>query len=550
WLQKINNANLFPEQDIADALVEPLEMKRHAVPRLAPHLAQRMRRAYPREPIVRATVSPAMQVQTENIVFNYVQRLQGINVTNAAVLVIDNETQRVLAYCGSADFYNAFNQGQVDGVRAVRSPGSTLKPFLYALCFDRGLATPLMHLDDVPCDYDGYKPKNFDNRYNGSVTVEQALSRSLNVPAVELMNRLGARTFSEQLARVGFRDFQRRKELLGLSAILGGCGVTLEELVTMYAMFANGGEQRRIQWTTNTADSFAIRGCSPSAAYMVTRTLTQLTRPDLPNNFSSSFRLPKIAWKTGTSYGRRDAWSIGYNDRYTVGVWVGNFDGTGVPELTGADVATPLLFELFNTIDYNGSASLRQPQELDVRTVCGVSGLPPHEFCNDLVTDFFIPGVSTNTLCQHAKHVPVSSDERESYCTHCKPETGYITKLYPNFSPGLLAYYDAQQLRYDRIPAHNASCSQVQQGAAPAIVSPTANTEYLLEKKGSKQIRLACHAANDVSEVYWYVNDMFYKSTKPFDALFFEPGSSGQFKISCADDKGRNADVRIQVTML
>ena len=402
----------------------------------------------------------------------------------------------------------------------------------------------------MPCDYGGYRPKNFDNKFSGSVTVEQALSRSLNVPAVELMQKLGAQTFNEQLARIGFRDFAKRKQLLGLSAILGGCGVALEELVTMYAMFANNGAQRPLRWTTDVTDSLSVQGCSPAAAYMVTNTLTQLTRPDLPNNFSSSYRLPKVAWKTGTSYGRRDAWSIGYNNRFTIGVWVGNFDGTGVPELTGADVATPLLFELFNTLDYNGSASLDTPDGLDLRTVCSASGRLPNEFCNDLVTDHFIPGVSTNALCQHLKQVPISADEAVSFCAHCKPDVGYKLKSFSNLSPGLLSFYNEQHIPFDKIPIHNPSCGNVIKGTAPAFTSPLADTEYLLEKNGSKQIKLACQAANDVSLIYWYVNDQFIASTKPSDAVFYEPAVTGYYKISCADDKGRNSNIRIQVTML
>lgn len=550
WLKRIATAKLFPQQDIENALVEPVDIKRYPVPKLAPHLANRLRKTFPGDAIIHSTLSPATQVQTENIVFNYVKRLYAMNVSNAAVLVVDNKTHSVNAYCGSADFYNSFNAGQVDGIRAMRSPGSTLKPYLYAMCFDKGIVTPLSKLDDVPCDYQGYKPKNFDNTFNGSVTVEQALSRSLNVPAVELMNKLGAQTYNSQLSRLGFSDFMRRKELLGLSAILGGCGVTLEELVTMYGMFATNGEQHHLRWTTDRSDSFYVRGCSPSAAYMVTRTLTQLTRPDLPNNFSSSYRLPKIAWKTGTSYGRRDAWSIGYNDRYTIGVWLGNFDGSGVPELTGADVATPLLFELFNTLDYNGKASLSEPEGLDLRTVCSASGMLPNENCTDLVSDYFIPGVSSNALCNHLKQMPVSADEKISYCVQCKPEAGYKTKPYPNLSPGLIAFYEDQRLPYDKIPQHNPACSFIQKGSPPGITSPTADTEYLLEQNGSKQIKLACNAANDVTEVYWYVNDIFLKSTKPSEPLFYEPNSSGHFKISCADDKGRNSNVRIQVTML
>ena len=164
---------------------------------------------------------------------------------------------------------------------------------------------------------------------------------------------------------------------------------------------------------------------------MINETLSKVNRPDFPLNWESTVHLPKIAWKTGTSYGRRDAWSIGYNRRYTVGIWVGNFSGLGIPELSGANVATPLLFTVFNTIDYDDDASwFGQPADCDVRMVCTETGLPPNDFCTHLVTDYFIPLVSPARKCDNRQEVFVSADEKMSYCRNCVPPGGYKKKLY------------------------------------------------------------------------------------------------------------------------
>ena len=301
----------------------------------------------------------------------------------------------------------------------------------------------------------------------------------------------------------------------------------------------------------------ANRIVSPSAAFMLGEILTQLTRPDIPRNFSSAQRLPKVAWKTGTSYGRRDAWSIGYNKRYTVAVWVGNFSGQGVPELVGADVATPLLFDIFNTIDYNSPNDwFSPPPELDFRLVCSESGLPPDDACQNQVSDYFLPRISPNERCTHWKEVPVSADERFSYCTDCLPTTGYKVKKYPNLPPEIVALYTAENRAFERIPEHNPSCTRARTaGAAPSITSLTDGKEYLIERtksgkdglpKAASELMLTCHAANDVRTVYWFVNDKFLRSAKPEERVFFTP-KHGQNKISCSDDKGRNSNINISV---
>jgi penicillin-binding protein 1C len=272
-----------------------------------------------------------------------------------------------------------------------------------------------------------------------------------------------------------------------------------------------------------------------------------VNRPDFPLNWESTMHLPKIAWKTGTSYGRRDAWSIGYNQRYTVGIWVGNFSGLGIPELSGANVATPLLFTVFNTIDYDDDQPwFSQPKDCDVRMVCSETGLPPTDHCTNLVTDYFIPLVSPARKCDNMEEFFVSADEKMTYCRNCLPENGYKKKLYKLISPEMKTYFEEHRIAYLPIPPHNPRCEKVFKDGAPVVTSPANGSEYLVNKKDPEPLQLVCRVANDVGKVYWYINNKFYKAGEAGTKQFFLP-EEGPVKISCTDDKGRNRDIWIRV---
>ncbi len=581
WLRRFAEAGLFEDQTIADALREPLTVRRHEARRLAPHLSRRLVAEHPNAPILRSTLRPVTQARAEALVRNAVQRLRLRGIRNAAVLVLNNQTRTVEAYVGSADFNDLTDGGQVDGVTAVRSPGSTLKPLLYATAYDRGLLTPQTVIADVPVSYHGYAPENFDRQFHGPVTAHFALANSLNVPAVRILKDVGTSAFVEQLKKAGFESVKKAGPKLGLSLILGGCGVTLEELTNLFAAFARGGkwEQASLFGTpshdavipslrgtfrgrngttrkstakdpSQAQDDSALEALvSPEAAYLVTRTLSQITRPDLPDHYEYTYRLPKIAWKTGTSFGKRDAWSIGYNARYTVGVWVGNFSGQGVPELSGAAIATPLLFDVFNVVDYNAPArGFGVPKGLAMRKVCAVSGLVPADFCEHQILDYQLPGISKTAVCDHLRPVFVNAAATLSYCTRCRPDTGAVRRLYPNLAPDLLAWYDTKRVPYQKIPPHNPACTRLfdQAESGPLIVDPVDGSEFFVTKTGNQQLALRCQTPNGVSTVFWYVNDRLLRRADPGETVFFRP-QPGRLKISCTDDQGRSRDAWVVV---
>jgi len=564
WLRRWAKEKVFTPKEIEDALAEPLIARRGTVPQLVPQLALKLKKSG--RDIVHTTIDLNMQLKIEKLVKDYSRTLALKNIRNAAVIVLDNKTHRAVSYVGSADFHDSSDGGQVNGAAAIRQPGSTLKPLLYGLCIDAGLLTPKMTIMDVPVNFDGYVPENYDRTFNGYVTMEYALEHSLNIPAVRSLKALGPDVLIRKLSMCDFRQVNKDRGKLGLSMILGGCGATLEELTGMYSIFANGGRWVRPQYTTD--DSAAAmparfrnawrpadgpdpaggrRVLSSAAAFMINDILSKVNRPDFPVSWQTTVHLPKVAWKTGTSYGRRDAWSIGYNMKYTVGIWVGNFSGVGIPELSGANVATPLLFTVFNTIDYDDDASwFAQPEDCDIRKVCTETGLPPGDYCDHLVTDYFIPLVSPSKKCDNMQEVYVSADEKVSYCRVCLPEAGYKKKIYKVVPPEMKDYFEANKIAYVPIPPHNPACEKMFAEGGPVVISPTNGSEYLINRKDPEPVQLRCKVGNDVGRVYWYINDHFYKAGDAGTKQFFIP-TEGPVKVSCTDDKGRNKNVWIRV---
>ncbi|MBS1599657.1 MAG: penicillin-binding protein 1C [Bacteroidetes bacterium] len=546
WLKKFAADKVFTAKEIQDALNEPLTATRGTVPKFIPHLAYKLKKQG--GDIIHTNIELNAQLKIEKLVSDYSRALTLKNIRNAAVVVIDNRTHKVVAYVGSADFKDTLDAGQVNGAAAIRQPGSTLKPLLYGLCIDGGLTTPKMVITDVAVNYDGYAPENYDKKFNGYVTMEYALEHSLNIPAVKSLRALGKNELIQKLAVCNFKQIKKDQGKLGLSMILGGCGTTLEELTGLYSIFANDGVYTApLYQRVSGGDRHGVAILSPAATFMINQILSKVNRPDFPLNWESTVHLPKIAWKTGTSYGRRDAWSIGYNKHYTVGVWAGNFSALGIPELSGANIATPLLFKIFNTIDYDTDEEwFQQPKDCDSRMICSETGMIPNDHCTDLSTDYFIPMISSAKKCDNLRELIVSADEKMTYCRMCMPLNGYKKKFYKFITPDMQRYFEENHIAYQKIPAHNPACERIFKEGSPVVTSPTNGSEYLISKKDPQPLQLSCNAGNDVGKVYWYVNNKFYKATEAKDKQFFIP-DEGPVKISCTDDKGRNRDIWIRV---
>lgn len=329
---------LSPE-DARRAAMEPLPSERRPVPMLAAHAAEAALKANPGAPLIRLTIDARLQASLEALLRDRVEML-GPQVSGA-ILVVDNATGEVRAHVGSADYFAVERAGAVDAAQAVRSPGSALKPFIYALAFDEGIAHPETMLDDRPTRYGGYAPENFDLTFQGMVTARRALQLSLNVPAVELLAELGPARFLARLRAAGADVVLPKDSAPGLAVGLGGVGIRLTDLARLYVALGRGGEVPTLTWRRDARPPVAPpRLTGPVAAWYVADVLRGTPPPaNAPGG--------RISFKTGTSYGYRDAWSVGFDRRYTVAVWVGRPDGAAVPGLIGRQAAAPVLFDVF-----------------------------------------------------------------------------------------------------------------------------------------------------------------------------------------------------------
>jgi penicillin-binding protein 1C len=521
---------------------------RHTLPRAAPHFTLRVKELFPWASDVRSSLDLGIQRTVEQLLSNHLRPWKQRGVRNSAVLVVENGTREVVAYAGSEDFTDAGASGQVDAVRALRSPGSTLKPFLYAMEMDRGELTPRSRLLDTPYDAEGFLAENYDGLYSGLVYADDALRRSLNVPMVRMLKRAGMRRFLDFTSAAGFASLEAQRARLGLSMILGGCGVTLEELVAGYASFPAGGRYAPLRFEHGGAGPAGggKQIFSASAAWMVTEILRGLDRPDLPNNFEFALNLPAVAFKTGTTYGRRDAWSVGYSAGYTVGVWIGNVDQKGNPELVGGKSAAPLLIDILNSISRgNQKTILPRPADIRGRLVCARSGLIPGPRCENLIDDACSDSRTSRRVCDICREVLVSPEGTLSYCPSCVADHPYRTVTVAEYPAELLDFWRKSGTAYAAAPPHFPRCSRLFTGDGPAIVSPSDDMTYYFVARKQKLV-LQATSGVDVRQHAWYVNDTYLGKNKAGEKLFV-PIASGDHTVTCIDDRGRATSVHIKV---
>jgi penicillin-binding protein 1C len=338
-LQRQMENTLISKNEFQLAIQQPIKTTRQQTPFYAPHLTQRLHQLHPQQQIVRSSISLPLQILLELKIKQFRADLD--SEQTIAVLVVDNISKEVVAHMGSADF---FQDSQIDLSRVIRSPGSTLKPFIYGLGFEKKLFHPLTQVMDRRFRFeDGYAPQNFDHSYRGQVSLEKALIKSLNIPAVKALKRVGVNQFIQRLQSVGINLSWQFGQDAGLGIALGGSGLSLENLVAMYAALATAGKYHQLVYSPSKLQLINKQLLSPLANYYIDEILKKMPQ-DSQNNYGT------LRYKTGTSYGYRDAWSIGYNSQYTIGVWVGRVDGGFTHNQTGSQIATPILKQLFSIL--------------------------------------------------------------------------------------------------------------------------------------------------------------------------------------------------------
>ncbi len=544
----VEQRTISPSQ-MREAMREKIHGRRFSMPFEIPHLSTELFARHPHLDTIRTTIDLGTQRLAERISGTVAERLRKIGISNCAVVVVENSSGNVLAMVGSGDFDDENSQGQVNGAMAPRSPGSALKPFVYALALDDGLISPRTILPDLPVDFSGYSPENYEGTFNGYVTAEQALIKSLNVPAVNLSAKMKTYGLYEFLKEAGVSTLQRPRDHYGLSLVLGGGEVTLLDLTNTYSGLARGGIFKPYRILKDERVIDGERLLSREACYITTEILSELRRPDLPSVWDWTVDMPKIAWKTGTSYGRRDAWSIGYTPDYTVGVWAGNFDGTGVPELVGAETAAPILFQIFRELESGLDRRwFTQPDGVERRQVCAVSGMALSEYCSQAATELFIPGKSPSKRCD--MHRPILVDKETGYrlCSRCRSGRNAESRIVEIWPAEIASWLAQNGHPVDSIPEHNPDCSKILSGEAPVISSPQ-EAEYKIRQGVDpmyQQILLNAHVPNHVNKIFWFLDKELIFAGSPERKVFITP-QPGKHTVVCSDGEGRSSQVRFVV---
>ena len=488
---------------------------------------------------IRTSVDLRMQSTLERQIAQYVEQHRDVGVRNAAALLVDTTTMQVKALVGSADYRDAEIDGQVNGAASKRSPGSALKPFIYALALDQGLLHPLTVLKDAPTSFGPFSPENFDGRFVGPITAQDALIASRNVPAVAIAARLTQPSLYAFLQSAGVSRMASERHY-GLALALGGGDVTMEELARLYAMLANGGVMRPLSYTSDASPAEGPPLLSEEAAFVTLEMLRRNPRPDtgLPAQRA-------VAWKTGTSWGFHDAWTAGVFGRYVLIVWIGNFDGAGNPAFIGVRAAAPLFFRIVDGLRNQhldgGELARRQPAHLARVEVCAASGDLPNEWCRDRATTWYIPGKSPIRVSTLHRAVLIDTRTGAVACG----ENGYTRREIFEFWPSDLKRLFREAGMPRREPPALADCASDAVTSpidAPHITSPMRGVTYTLRLSQTSTIPLQAHRTG-VGNLYWFANEAFIAQGRAGEAFAWSPETPGHYILRAIDERGR-ADSR------
>lgn len=546
-LKRMRECGFIDDETLAAAREEPVAVSRKPFPFEAPHLAQFARERNPNAKVLQTTIDRRIQRTCSAILREGVDRLRPGGVTNGAVVVIENRTAEVLSLVGSRDFHALEDEGEVNGAVAPRSPGSALKPFTYALAFEQGLCTPGTILADVPAFFKDFEPENFDRVCRGPVTAREALATSLNLPAVTLLQEAGQASLHALLRESGIATLTKGADHYGLALTLGSTEVTLLDLTNSYAALARLGVHRPCRLLRDDPPGEERRILSEGASYLVADILSDADGAGRRALISGA-NPPKVAWKTGTSYGRRDAWTIAYTPDYTVGVWIGNFSGKPSAELVGIRAAAPVAAGIIEQLYGNRPISwYRMPDQVGSRTVCAVSGRPAGDNCPTTTTDLFIRGRSGDRPCSVHEIAMIDRKTGTRLCRHCADGRAFDVRSVESWPAPLAAWF--RQYDGSRVlsPRHFPGCAGGSPVAAPPrILSPADGESYVfLSEIGGNQ-KLLLQARSDSDRLYWFVDGDLFTSSDVADRTFWAL-QRGRHTIVCADDVGRSSSVTIDV---
>ena len=514
------------------------------IPQLAPHFVDAL--LTQRSGRIDSTLDSGLQRLVERQTTRYIGQYGERGIRNASALLVDTRDMSVKAWLGSADYHEVAIDGQVNGVLAKRSPGSTLKPFIYGLALDQGVLHPRTILKDAPTSFGPFTPENFDGRFLGPLPAEEALIRSRNIPAVWVATQLKQPTLFEFLESAGVTRL-KSEEHYGLALALGGGEVTMEELAGMYAMLANQGVLHRLRMTQDAKVDAGVRLLSPEAAFVTVDMLRRNPRPDEDGTIATRTRWP-MAWKTGTSWGFRDAWTAGIVGPYVLVVWIGDFSGKSNASFIGADAAAPLFFRIADALNLARSKeqvpAFLPPAGVSRVAVCAASGDLPNAWCPSTVDTWYIPGKSPIRVSQLHRAVAVDARTGEAVCP---PYAGpVLMEVYEFWPSDMLKLFREAGVPRRKPPVQACGADSEE---PPRISSPLRSVSYTFRRSAPKEvISLEASSAADVRQVFWFDGAaLIGKARVGEGALGWRPTADGAHLLRIIDDHGRSAERDVQV---
>ncbi len=562
-LGKLLQKGIIDETTHELSLAEPLPGKPFPLPQQAPHLLEKLNRKSSGNQMI-TTLDIGLQRKLNAIAKEYHFSLSQNEINNLALLLLDIESREVLAYVGNAPT-GKDHGNYVDILDKPRSTGSILKPFLYASALDGGDILPRGLLIDVPTVINGYNPTNFDNTFQGAVPADQALSRSLNIPAVRMLRSYGLDRFHNRLQEMNLRKINKSPDHYGLSLILGGAESSLLEITNAYAGMAStlnffnsssseyrNGEFREPLFLKNTEVAEQKTRKEPEvidagAIYKTFEALREVNRPIGEQNWNYFSSSQAIAWKTGTSFGFKDAWAVGVTSKYAIGVWVGNADGEGRPGLTGIQAAAPILFEILEELPRSEWFAVPYDEMINT-SVCMKSGNLAGLYCDDAKEEY-IPknGIKTSPCTYHQK-VFLTKDESNRVNSSCYPLAEMKQKNWFALSPVQEYYYSNSHPEYRPLPPFKNDC--IREGEQLMdFIFPKKNETILLandfKENHTEVIFKLAHRTPD-TQVYWYLNDSFIGATNTFHELAYEP-LPGNYILTVVDQEGNEVRQNIEI---
>ena len=549
-LGKLVAAGVFPAVDAdaataeAAAALPPDHLRR--MPREAAHAAIALRRRYPREVHIRSTLDAGAQALAEREVQLRRAELARKGIFGGAIVAVDHRTRDVVALVGSLDFLDADHGGQIAMFQRPRSPGSTLKPLLYAIAIDRGLVLPGYVVADVPAQYGTYRPRNFDGDFGGLVTLRDALSRSLNLPFIDLLQQLGVESFVAELGRMGVAPERAAPGHHGLSMIVGGFELTPLELAGLYATLAEDGVYRPLRLTGASPSGDArdgLRVFGPGAAALTREALAERDRPDFPKRRDVTDVPTAIHWKTGTSFGFRDAWAVGSGPAYTVVVWTGNVDNQPSAELVGSEAAGPLLFDVLEGLASRATAAAAPPRDdlIDVE-VCAYSGHIAGDACTDRVKARAPLHAVPTAPCPYHQAYDVDHASGRAVVPACrKPGRSYDRKSFVVLPSAVTAWLTDRHRAVPEAPVFDDDCAADVAAAPPLMITPgEGQVVSLIPGVPASRQLVPLSASTHAATLTWFVDGALVGSTAADQRTYWTP-AVGKHEIVVADDAGRKA---------